>query len=186
MPRMTWRAMLLLVVFALLAASHGQARRESDSSETVKPGPALKSANEEARSAYKAAREHLLAQAGPIVLFDGDALIFRYGSHRRVRRVVPALYEDLKTVGHMVMGLHALIAPYGDGKLDERRLFVLARYLESVESASKAVVQLNLNKERLARQQKILDACRAVLKKVIADRAVVVKDVMKELRAVRP
>src|SRR5581483_6396097 len=72
----------------------------------------LKAANETARAAYRAAREHALAEAGPVVLWDGDELVFRYGSYRRVSRPTPTVYHDLKTTGHMVLGLYALVVPY--------------------------------------------------------------------------
>src|SRR5436309_2933839 len=109
MRRPVLRLLLSFVLAALVAASHGQARRADVKEEQAAPGPVLEAANEEARAAYKAARDHLLADAGPVVLFDGEVIIFRYGSHRRVTRTATALYDDLKTVGHIVMGLHALV-----------------------------------------------------------------------------
>lgn len=179
-------SLMLLLLVTLLAANHGHSQRDEDKPDRAKAAAALKSVNEEARAAYKAAREHLQNQAGPVVLFDGDDLVFRYGSYRRVTQPTPALYHDLKAIGHVALGLHALLAPYGDGKLDDRRLFVLSRYLDATNRAEKAIALRDLSKTQLARQEKILATCREILTKVIADKAVDLKASLAELRKVVP
>src|SRR5262245_36745504 len=108
--------LVVVLVLALSCPGAGQDRGKGG----YETDASLKAANEAARAAYRAAREHALAQSGPVVLWDGDELVFRYGSYRRVSRPTPAVYHDLKTTGHMVLGLYALVAPYGDGELSEK------------------------------------------------------------------
>src|SRR5689334_10537743 len=99
MPMPSFRAFLVLV--ALSAPGHGPAAVGDAAAD-------LKDVNEACRAAYRAAREGLLERCGPVVLWNGEELVFRYGRYRRVSRPTTAVYHDLKTVGHVVLGLYAL------------------------------------------------------------------------------
>src|SRR5262245_53783883 len=104
----------LALLAALLAAGHGQGHRETTdkTTETNKAAKdALAGVNESARAAYRAARERILSRTGPVVLLSGDTLVFRYGDLRTVSKPTPALYHDLKTVGHVALGLYSLLYP---------------------------------------------------------------------------
>src|SRR3954469_1759487 len=94
----------LVVVGALALSCPGAGQdRGKGRYEAAGADAGLKAANETARAAYRAAREHAVAEGGPVVLWDGDELVFRYGNYRRVSRPTPAAYHDLKTTGHMVL-----------------------------------------------------------------------------------
>jgi hypothetical protein len=178
--------LLAVCAVTLLASGHGRAGREEDEKAPAHSARALRQMNEAARSAYQAARDGLLAKAGPVVLFDGDDLVFRYGSYRRASKPTPPLYHDLKTVGHAALGLHALLVVPGDGPLDDERLFVLARYQEAIDRTRRAVAHRDLTKTQLLRQQQILDGCRALVEGTRRDRKVLVKTVIAALRKLRP
>src|SRR5262249_43834551 len=125
-------------------------------------------------------------RAGPVVLFDGSDLVFRYGSYRRVSHPTPPLYGDLKTVSHVTLGLHSLLVASGGGPLNDRPLFVLTRYQEAIERARKAIGERGLTKAQVKRQEEILDACRALVAGAIRARKAEAKEVVAALRKLRP
>jgi hypothetical protein len=147
---------------------------------------ALEEVNRSARAAYAAARERALSALGPVVLWNGEELIFRYGSVRQTSRPTPTVYNDLKTVGHVVLGLHALVALQGDGDLDDRRRFELTEFRELVEKTRKAIRDRGLTKDQLARQEKILDGCDEYLNTVLREGKIEVKQAVTALRKLRP
>jgi hypothetical protein len=150
------------------------------------PALDLKAGNEAARSVYKAARERAWSEAGPIVLWDGDDLVFRVGSYRRVSQPIPPLYHDLKISGHMALGIHALLAHRGDAALGPVPLFELSRFRETVRKVHNALKERGLSKEQMQRQDKMLDACEAYLGKVIEARKGSSGDLRELLRSFRP
>jgi hypothetical protein len=179
-------AILLPVLSAmLLTSSHGLARRETPVDAATTAAAALAESNAECRAAYRAARERALARSGPVVLFDGDELIFRYGETRRVSKITPAIYTDLKTVAHVALGLAALLTPPEPGPLDPARLFALKSYQETIEKARKAIEHRGLSKVQRQRQEKILDACDELLSEVIRGKKMDAKTVVGGLRRLR-
>jgi hypothetical protein len=146
----------------------------------------LKAANEIARATYRAARERVLADVGPVVLWDGDDLVFRYGNYRRVSHPTPAFFHDLKTTGHMVLGLEGLLGDAGDAELGAKQRFELKRYLEAVAKVRRAMPQRALSKRQRQRQEKILEACEGYLTKVLERGKAPVKELRAFLRGVAP
>ena len=176
----------LLVVCALaLLTAHDRTGRAGGEGDPAKAAAALQSMNGAARSAYAAARERVLAGTGPVVLFDGTDLVFRYGDYRRVSKPTPALYHDLKIVSHVPLGLHALLVVDG-GPLDDRRLFRLARYREAIDRTRKAISHRGLTRAQVERQEKILGACRELTDEACRAKKVDVKAVVAALRKLRP
>lgn len=157
-----------IIVISLLAI--GSQGRAAD------PQADLQAGNEAARTAYRAARAQVLAESGPVVLYDGDQLIFRYGTVRRVTHPTPVLYHDLKTVGHMVLGMHALLTTFGDGPLTPVRVFEVKSYVEAVGKVRGAIRQRGLTMEQQDRQEKILAACDKYLGQVLEEGRVRLSD----------
>jgi hypothetical protein len=186
MSRRARKGLLIVCAAALLATAHGRANRERDDLSPARAAESLRQMNDLARSAYAATRERLLAGSGPVVLFDGENLVFRYGDYRNATKPTPALYHDLKTVGHVALGVYALLAVRGDGPLDDRRLFLLARYQESIDGTRKAIRHRGLTTAQVERQDRILDACRTLVESARKDRKVEVKAVITALRKLRP
>jgi hypothetical protein len=171
---------------ALLASGHGLARHDTPTAEAAKAAAsALAEVNASARAAYRAARERFLARSGPVVLFDGDELIFRYGEIRQVNKITVAIYTDLKTVAHVALGLAALLTPPETGALDSARLFALRSYRETIEKARKAIDHRGLSRAQRQRQEKILDGCDELLSEVIRSKRMDAKAVVSALRKLR-
>jgi hypothetical protein len=177
---------LLMLSSLLLAAGHGQARRDTSTDETVRAAAAaLASVNTSCRAVYRAARERALARTGPVVLFDGDELVFRYGETRRASKITPGIYTDLKTVAHVALGLAALLTPPEPEALAPARLFALKSYRETIDKARKAIRQRPLSKGQRQRQERILDTCDELLSEVIRDKKIEPKGVVSGLRKLR-
>jgi hypothetical protein len=158
----------LAAVCLLVLTCSGEEAPPPDKAPTAKEAAAeLKAGNELARAAYRAARERVLAGLGPVVLWDGDDLVFRYGNYRRVGRPTPAFFHDLKTTGHLVLGLDALLGDAGEGEIGARLRFELRRYREAVGNVRVAMASRPLSKAQRVRQMKVLDACLDYLAKVL-------------------
>jgi hypothetical protein len=177
---------LLILSSLLLATGHGQARHETPAEEMAKSAASdLASVNATCRTVYRTARERVLARTGPVVLFDGDELVFRYGETRHASKITPDLYTDLKTVAHVALGLAALLTPPEPEALVPARLFALKAYRETIEKARKAIRQRPLSKGQRQRQEKILDTCDELLSEVIRDKKIDAKGVVSGLRKLR-
>jgi hypothetical protein len=149
-------------------------------------GKTLEAVNQQARAFYAAARERAVAGAGPIVLYSGDEVTLRYGGVRLARRITPALYHDLKTIGHLALALDVMLGPGGDASLGERRLFELRQHRELIEKAGRAIRQRGLTKEQEERQQQILRGCDEYLDGVLRERKVDGKQLVALMRKLRP
>jgi hypothetical protein len=149
-------------------------------------GQALKALNAAALAAYGRARADLLASGGPVVLFDGENLVLRYGQVRKTAKPTPQVYHDLKAISHVALGLYGLLVAPGDGPLDEARLKELRRLAGRIEAARPAVQQRGLTKEQVERQVKLLEGFAAILAGAVQARRVEVKDVVAAFRKLRP
>jgi hypothetical protein len=179
---MRWLCCCLLTV---AMTGTGRPQPAIDKTPTADPAADLKAGNAVARAAYQVARDRVRAAAEPVVLWDGEDLIFRYGTYRRVSRPTPAAYHDLKVAGHMVLGLDALLSR-PDGELSAVQLFELRRYRESLRKVRRALAQRGLSKPQLERQQTLLDSCDEFLGKAIEARKTQADDLRGHLRRLRP
>lgn len=177
------RACAALILLLLAVPGDGDTTPGGESAEA---GKTLEAVNQQARAAYAAARERAVARAGPVVLYDGDHLTLRYGSARLVRPVRPPLYHDLKTVGHLVLALDALLGGPGDGDLTPRRLFELRQHRELIEKTKHAIRHRGLTKPQEDRQQYLLQSCDEYLEGVLRERKVEPKRLVALLRKLRP
>jgi hypothetical protein len=117
---------------------------------------ALEELNKLARAAYQKARERSLARTGPIVLFDADHLVLRYGLVREQARVTPRLYHDLKTIGHVALGLHSLVVDHLDRPLPPDRLFDVRALRDRALKAGAVLPRRGLSPAQLDRHQRII------------------------------
>lgn len=71
----------------------------------------LKSFNQTARSIYAEGRAELLAATDPVILVSND-LVLRHGGREQRETYLPALYQRLKDISHIALGVvGALVAP---------------------------------------------------------------------------
>src|SRR5262245_27293593 len=180
-PR-SWRTALLVAV-ALAVPGDGDTTGDGDYAQA---GKSLAAVNQQARALYAGARERVVARSGPVVLYNGDELVLRYGSVRLVRPVVPVLYHDLKAVGHLVMSLDAMLGTHGDGELDAQLKLELRRHRDLVETTKKAIRNRRLSKEQDDRQQALLDGLATYLDGVLREGKAEGKQRVALMRKLRP
>jgi hypothetical protein len=146
----------------------------------------LASLNDASRAAYRRAREEALARCGPVVLLEGDDLVLVYGLYRSKAHFAPDLYHTLKTISHIPLALHALLAGRDEGALDDKRLYDLKQYRESVVGAGKVIGERGLSDEQLRRQKTIIDDSLKFLSAVIEGRHVDRKELDGYRQRMRP
>ncbi|HLQ38118.1 MAG TPA: hypothetical protein VK348_09970 [Planctomycetota bacterium] len=112
--------------------------------------------NRVARAAYAAARTRALANAGPVLIAGPEHVTLLHGGARDEFELLPARYQDLKSIAHLALGLHAL---WFQAVPDPASL----RQLQA--AAAKAVLALGtrgLSAEQIERQREIVRLSRAV------------------------
>lgn len=178
MPRRFF--LTLPVLFSLLPGPQAADAPKYDASAD------LKKVNAAVLAVYKSAKDREVARAGPIVLWDGEELTFRYGTYRKVTQVTPPIYHDLKSIAHLPMGVYALLVPEGDGKLTDKKTFAINQFLSTLKLARKAIKNRQLSKEQLIRQEKIIAGCEGVLNDVLKNKTIDTKAIVKSLSEQRP
>ena len=76
-----------------------------------KPTPAddpLADLNRVARAAYAEARTRALSNMGPVLIVGPAHITFLQGSSRKEFELVSPLYQDLKSIAHLALGLHSI------------------------------------------------------------------------------
>src|SRR4051812_1262405 len=68
----------------------------------------LDALNRVARADYAEARGRALNGAGPILIVGPVHIVFLDAGARTVYELAPALYQELKSMAHLALGLHAL------------------------------------------------------------------------------
>jgi hypothetical protein len=147
----------------------------------------LKEMNQLARQKYNAVIEVELTSLGPVVIFNGDALILRKGKERTVVPVVPNEYALTKSIAHAALGTHSLIVPHANGQpLPDRVITEVKEFRTVVAKCPEVVEKCALDADTLARQKRILGAVVAFLDKVLADGKVTAESLNALCRATRP
>jgi hypothetical protein len=110
------------------------------------------------RETYAAAKADSLARGGPVLMLDGDQLLL-YRNNGKVAEatVRPALYHRLKAVAHMPLALYLLFTG-PDVRIREQ-----VAGLRALAGAARADLGSWAAPPELARQERILDACLALL-----------------------
>ena len=173
----------LVCAVALLLSGDGPSPAVSGTAAGA-PDP-LKALNDASRRAYAHARQQALARCGPVVLVAGDDLVLRYGVSRQAVRVRPAVYHDLKSIGHVPLALHALLVHH-EGELSAERLFDLKRYGEVVRAAYRALPARALTEAQRQRQRKLIANSLAFLDDVVRRKRVTCKALTAYVRRLRP
>lgn len=79
---------------------------------------ALNDLNKAARAVYAAGKAQLLARADPVVIVAFDTLILRRGGAETRVDFTPPVYDRLKSIAHLSLGLYGALAPVA-GRADE-------------------------------------------------------------------
>ena len=93
--------------------------------------PQPQTPNDVFRAAYHDARSRALANAGPIILIDGDHAVLIVGAGREQALIRDARYHEIKQMAHGALGVFAALADV-DGPLPAGRAETLRGLRESV------------------------------------------------------
>jgi hypothetical protein len=163
-----------IVIVSLLAGLACAAAGQVPAPPAPQVAPAadpLMTLNEAFRAAYRRTKEVNLARTGPVILVEGDNVVFRRGDRRLEVQYTPAVYHILKAVAHVPLALDIILAPHADeATLNDAVLAELREYRTLMEQAEPSLVAQGLEPEQLERQKKIFAECRAFLDSVVQAR----------------
>jgi hypothetical protein len=148
---------------------------------------ALRQLNDTAIAIYQDAKQRFLAAADPVVIVGGGSILIRHrGSERRVAQI-PAMYEVLKTVGHVPRSIWAALRPALDG-LDPDAAWraKLARLRPGAESALRILPQTGLPQPAISRGEDTLRRSLALIDRYLAGGAPSGEELQREMRGFAP
>jgi hypothetical protein len=96
------------------------------------PSDPLLELNRTARASYRSERERLIASAGPLLILEGEKIVFLHHGRREERNRLPQAYHDLKTFDHLALALESLL---GAETLDTTRLASLRDVRDRIDPA---------------------------------------------------
>jgi len=131
--------------------------------------PLLDTLNGEFRVQYRHALAATLAQAGPLILEEGDNLILVHHGERTSVLVKPVEYHELKAVAHIPLALFVMLSFPQEASLTADRRESLRGYRELMEKARATLPSRHFTPEQLSREQKIFSASFELLDDVLAN-----------------
>lgn len=144
---MTRRLAFACLAFALLAAP-------------VAADPAAEAAlndlNKAARAVYGAGKAKLLASTDPVVIVAFDTLILRRDGQETRIDFTPPIYDRLKSVAHVSLGLYGAFAP-AVGTSDEGWRPAAAELRAKALAVRPVLERLDLTPAQIVRQRVLLD-----------------------------
>ncbi len=148
--------------------------------------PLLGALNNEFRVQYQQALAATLAQAGPVILEEGDDLVLIHRGERASVLVKPLEYHELKAVAHIPLALFVMLSFPPEVSLPAGRRENLRRYRELMEKARATLPGRHFTPEQLSRQQKIFSASFELLDDVLAQGEVKPQKVANFARQIGP
>lgn len=130
---------------------------------------ALAELNRLSRSAYADARRRVIATAGPVLIVGPARITLLDGATRQSWELAPARDQDLKSIAHLALGLHALLTGQQVGGECRGELEALRA---SAQRAGAALDGRGLSPAQVERQRRILDASTALIDGVLRRGAV--------------
>jgi len=150
------------------------------------PAAALAAVDQAFYAAYERAVRESLATTPPTLLVLGGKIVLYRGGNRSELPLLPPLFDELKSVAHVSLGLFATLALSADQPLDETRRGQLAAFRAQILDARSAVAAAQLTAEQRARQDQILAASLAVADQTLAARTISSADLTAFCRRMEP
>ena len=148
--------------------------------------PLLDTVNSEFRVQYQQALAVTLAEAGPVILEEGDNLILVRNGERAAVPVKQVEYHELKAVAHIPVALFVMLSfPQGAGLTDSRQES-LRGYRELMEKARASLPRRHFTSAQLSRQQEIFTASFDLLADVLAEGQVKAQKLATFMRQMAP
>jgi hypothetical protein len=162
---------LLLGLASALVFSNGSFRTKAVAQPPAPVPDALATLNEASRAAYSRAKESALANAGPVILVEGDNLVLKKGSERLEVLYTPPIYHALKTFAHIPLALDVMTSAFAAiESLGDPALTELRDYRKLVEVAAAVIPSHGFDGEQIERQRKIVAGCLRFIDSVLETR----------------
>ena len=135
----------------------GQAAKERE--DLQRTGDHLTRFNEQFREIYRIVRAEALAHVSPVIVVNGDELVFLRQGDRKSVTYLPELYHQLKAYSHVALAAFLVtgLEP-GNTELPATRQVELKRLLERLPDLKTELQKRNYPSDLQARQQRIIDA----------------------------
>ncbi|MHA7631804.1 hypothetical protein [Corallococcus sp. M7] len=130
------------------------------------PADPLSVLNQAFRDAYAARREAVLSRMGPVIAQIDDVLILRMRGQRFEAPARTRRYHEYKTVTHVPLALHVLLA--SKEALDWETHTRLTTLRGLITASRRSLKGRDLPAEALARQKRLLDASLVLVDEVTA------------------
>lgn len=147
----------------------------------------LRQLNDTAVAIYQDAKHRFLAEADPVVIAGGSSILIRHrGGERRVAQI-PAMYDVLKTVGHVPRSIWAALRPAFDG-LDRDNAWraKLEQLRPGAETALRVLPQTGLPQPAAGRAEDTLRRCLVLIDRYLAEGVPGREELQREMRAFAP
>lgn len=137
----------------------------------LEPADPLSVLNQAFRDAYAARREAVLSRMGPVIAQIDDVLILRMRGQRFEAPARTRRYHEYKSVTHVPLALHVLLAGV-KGSLDDETRTRLTTLRRLITASSSSLHTRGLPGDAQARQRRLLDASLALVESVLASNRV--------------
>ena len=164
----TW--MIALIGTGLLLAVIPQLA-QAESEETGSPHDAASAFDQVMLDLYQAGQDRLLAETRPLLVVDDNNLTLITDNGRKVVRYIPDLYEDLKSLSHVILGVLGAVTPWPK---DDAAMDRLIKDFEAIKTAMETVEprisQMNLDPTQIAEMKQVLTAARSLVDTTLSKR----------------
>jgi hypothetical protein len=137
-------------------------------------------------TSYERAVHAVLADGPPAFLVLPDRLVLYQRGARREWPLIPPLFDQMKTVAHVTLGLFAVLSPSDGEGLGADAIAALHQYQALIATARTAVGQVGLSPAQRERQEQILAASDQLAARALADGRMPTADLTTFCRRVRP
>jgi len=152
----TWRTVIAIGIAGVFALrAHADQPRPPDPTAAQND---LRAVDQTFIGVYGHALKEILVDAPPTFLVVGDSLILLRRGQREVRPLIPPIFNELKTVAHIPLGVFAIISPANGQSLRATQRADLHRLRERIPQARAAIQRVGLAPQQLQRQEEMLTA----------------------------
>ena len=137
-------------------------------------------------TSYDRAVQQVLPDPPPAFLVLPNRLVLYRGGARQEWPLIPPLFNELKTVAHVTLGLFAILNPSNGAPLDATAMTALRRYQDLIGTARGAIAATALSPAQRTRQDDILNASQALAARALADGHMTEADLTAFCRRMRP
>ena len=172
---------LLLAIVGL-----GAAAADDATAGPATPAAQLAAVDDFFLTAYGRAVRDVLGDGPPAFLVLPDRLVLYRRGARQEWPLIPPLFDALKAVAHVTLGVFAILSPSDGGPLGADGISALQRYQGLIVTARAAIQQVGFSQAQRERQEEILAATQALIERALADGRMSAADLTAFCRRVRP